>query len=277
MQNTQNEDIVEIDLQELFGLLVHWLWVIVICGIAAGAVGFAVSFFVLTPQYESTTKVYILNKTADNLTYNDLQTGTQLTKDYTQLIKSREVLETVIATCGLDEKYDAFAKRVRVEALPDTRIIAITVTDESPAMAKLLASEICKVASEHIKNVMDLQAVNIAEEAYLPEGPSSPSVVKWTVVGALVGIFLSAMIIILRSLMDDTVKTSEDIEKYLELSTLAMIPVIEDADKKKGRKVRRMGKAEIPAAVPNSHLEATEEEIIVEELDTSEAAAKERI
>lgn len=240
MQGVQNEDVVEIDLQELFGLLLHWFWLIAVCGIATGVLGFLISNFMITPLYESTTKVYILNKQDENtITYSDVQLGTQLTKDYAQLIKSRTVLEEVIETCALDESYGAFAERVAVESLTDTRIIAITVTDEDPVMAQVLANEICKVASSHIKNVMDIQAVNVADEANLPTVPAGPDVKKWTAIGLLLGAFLCAAVIVVRFLLDDTIKTSEDVERYLELSTLAMIPVIEENEEGKGRKKRR--------------------------------------
>lgn len=276
MQNVQNEDVVEIDLQELFGLVVHWLWLIILCGIATGILGFVISFFAITPQYESTTKVYILNKQNSNtLTYSDVQLGTQLTKDYAQLIKSRTVLEQVIATCGLEETYGAFADRVAVETLTDTRIIAITVTDSDPAMAQLLANEICKVASKHIKSVMDIQAVNVADEANLPTDPASPSIPKWTALGLLLGAFLCAMVIIVRFLLDDTIKTSEDVERYLELSTLAMIPIIEAPDKnKKGRRRRHydVEMANEPEPDDYDRGEGTvnaqpSQELVVEELD----------
>ena len=237
MQNTNTEDVIEIDLQELFVLLLHWLWLIVLCGIVTGLAGFCISNFVITPQYQSTTKVYILNKQDNNtLTYSDMQLGTQLTKDYAQLIKGRDVLEPVIEACGLDESYNSFANRVQVETLTDTRIIAITVEDPNPAMAQMIATEIRKVAAEHIKNVMDIQAVNVAEEAYLPERPSSPSVLKWTGIGMFLGVFLCGMVLVIRFLVDDTIKTSEDVEKYLNLSTLAMIPMNETEDKHKSRK-----------------------------------------
>lgn len=285
MQGTQNEDVVEIDLQELFGLLLHWLWLILLCGALAGVLGFSISRFVLTPQYESTTKVYVINKTEGNLTYSDLQTGTQLTKDYTQLIKSRNVLEQVMETCSLEEGYDSFSQRVDVEALTDTRIIAITVTDEDPAMARLLATEICEVASEYIKDVMDLEAVNLVETAYLPETPSSPSVLKWTGAGFLLGAFLCTMVVVLRFLMDDTVKTSDDIEKYLELSTLAMIPVIEDTERRRGRKGHsplergeRREQLNHGGGRPSVKEEQTpvrEERLQVEELDQQRDKAKE--
>lgn len=237
MQNT--DDVIEIDLKEIFGILINKLWLIVLCGIVAGVAGFCVSNFAITPQYQSTTKVYILSKqNGDSVTYTDLQMGTQLTKDYKELIKSRDVLETVIETCQLDESYGSLAERVTVENISDTRIIAITVEDPNPVTAQFLADEIRKEAAQHIKNVMDIEAVNVAEEANLPENPSSPSVMKWTALGLMLGMCLCAGVILLRYLLDDTVKTSEDVEKYLGLSTLAMIPIMEDevALQKKNKK-----------------------------------------
>lgn len=246
MQGTSgNDDVIEIDLQELFGLLVHWLWLIVGCGIITGIAGFLISFFLITPMYRSTTKVYILDRDTSNgnLTYSDVQLGSVLTKDYTQLIKDRTVLEEVLATFGLNESYASLASRVEVEALSDTRIITITVEDENPEVAQVLADEIRRVAADHIKDVTAIEAVNVVEEANLPTGPSSPSVFKWTGIGALLGIFLCAMFVVIRFLMDDTIKTSEDVEKYLELSTLAMIPIIEDeaAKNKKNKKTPASG------------------------------------
>lgn len=265
MQNTNTEDVIEIDLREIIGLLVHWLWLIVLCGMLTGMVGFMVSNFVITPKYESTTKVYILNKQdSSSITYSDVQLGTQLTKDYAQLIKGRYVLEQVISTCGLTEGYGSFSDRVSVQTITDTRIIAITVEDEDPVMAQFIANEIRKVASAHIKNVMDIQAVNVAEEANLPTAPSSPSVTKWTGIGLLAGMFLCAMILIIRFVMDDTIKSSEDIERYLGLSTLAMIPVTETEDRRK--KSRRSRTAAMPEpSVPETVVEELEETGVKEE------------
>jgi len=180
------------------------------------------------------------------------------------LIKGRYVLEQVIETCGLTEGYGAFSDRVSVQTITDTRIIAITVEDEDPVMAQFIANEIRKVASAHIKNVMDIQAVNVAEEANLPTAPSSPSVTKWTGIGLLAGMFLCAMILIIRFVMDDTIKSSEDIERYLGLSTLAMIPITETEDRRK--KSRRNRVVAIPGpSVPETVVEELEEEGVKEE------------
>lgn len=232
----QNDEI-EIDLKEIFMFLLHWAWLIAVCGLVTGIISFSISKFIITPQYESTTKVYILNKQNEStLTYSDVQLGTQLTKDYAQLIKSRHVLEQVAENCSIAKSYEQFSKRVKVETITDTRIIAITVRDEDPVMAQFLANEIRIAASAHIKNVMDIEAVNVAEVANLPQSPASPNVLKWTLIGLFLGIFLCAAVLVIRFITDDTIKTSDDVEKYLKLSTLAMIPIIGEEEKGRGRK-----------------------------------------
>lgn len=235
-----NDDVIEIDLQELIGLLLYKLWLIIICAVIGAAGAFVISNFFITPLYESTTSVYILNKNENStVAYNDVQLSTQLTKDYAQMIKSRDVLEGVIEVFFLEDSYKEFADRVAVSTPSDTRMINITITDEDPFMAQQLANEVRKSAAEKITEVMDIQAVNTVDEANLPEKPASPSVFKWTAIGGVLGIVLCAAILIIKFLLDDTIKTSEDVEKYLQLSTLASIPVKEEETKKGHKKSRR--------------------------------------
>lgn len=230
-------DEIEIDLMEIVAMLWHYAWMIVASAAVVGLIALLLSKFVVTEIYESNTKIVILNKSNNNtITYSDMQLNTQLTKDYAQLIKTRHVLETVIETCGLEESYGSLAQRVEVTNLSDTRIISITVSDPSPQMAQYLAGEICTVASAHIKDVMDLEAVNVADEANLPTSPASPNVGKWTILGGAIGAFLCIAVLMIRFLLDDTIKSSEDIERYLGLSTLALIPVRGEEEAKKGGK-----------------------------------------
>ncbi|MBR6478338.1 MAG: protein-tyrosine kinase [Lachnospiraceae bacterium] len=231
------EDVIEIDLQELVGLLFHWLWLLILCGMVTGITGFLICKLTVTPQYESTTRIFILNRANDqNLSYSDLQTSNQLTKNYAPLIKSRDVLEKVIQTCGLAESYESFASRVKVGTVNDTNLIAITVTDADPAMAQLLAKEVRIEASAHIKSVMEVQAANLETEANLPTRPSGPSARKWAMIGGLLGVFACAAILVIQYLLDDSIKSAEDVERYLGLSTLAMIPVAGQSEKHKKRK-----------------------------------------
>ena len=226
MQTANQEDTMDIDLQDLLGLLLHRAWIICLAIGITGLIGFVTSFFFVTPQYESTTSVYIsTNKQNEkSMTYSDAQLATQLTKDYEELIVGRYVLERVIEQFSLDDNYEGLRKRVQVTNTADTRIINITVKDPEPEKARLIADSIRDIASEHIKTVTDVEAVNVADEANLPESPSEPSVLKWTALGALIGMLLAVGVIVVGYLMDDTIKSAEDVEKYLELSTLALIP-----------------------------------------------------
>ena len=238
-----NNDEIEIDLWEVLILLISKAWLIVLVGILTAVVGFGISAFLIAPTFESTTKIYILNKQQENtVTYSDVQLGTQLTKDYAQLITSRRVLEDVIENLNLADvyeniSYESMLNKVEVTTLTDTRILAITVTDTDPAMAMKIANSIRESAAEHIKNVMDIEAVNVVETANLPMEKASPSITKWTLLGGCIGAFLVMAVVLLIFFMDDTIKTSDDVEKYLGLSTLALIPLdTQVAASKNGKK-----------------------------------------
>lgn len=237
--NKLESDVIEIDLREIVAVLFHRWWFLALTAVIVGASAFAGSRFAITPTYESTTRIVILNKenNSNTLTYSDLQMGTQLTKDYAELICSRHVLEQVIQKFSLDMTYDQFVKRIKVVTPSDTRIIDITVTDPSPMLAKQLVDEIRNVASGRIEEVMDIKAVNVVDEGNLPVKPANPNVPLWTVTGFLLGGIASAAVVLIRFLLDDTIKSSEDIERYLHLSTLALIPMMEEeTEHKNGRR-----------------------------------------
>lgn len=241
MENHKENDVIEIDLLEIINILLVRFWIIVGVGLLAAAAGFAVSKFVVTPTYESTTKIYILNKSeSTTVTYSDVQMGTQLTKDYAELINSRYVLEEVIEELSLaDMEYEDLLDQVSVHTPTDTRIVSITVTDTEPRQAMKIADCIREVAGEHIQNVMDIDAVNVVEEANLPTEKAGPSVAKWTLIGGIIGVFLVCVIVLVHYLLDDTIKTSEDVERYLGLSTLALIPVAVDENNVKQKTKRK--------------------------------------
>lgn len=240
MEQRYNEEI-EIDLMEILMLLLHYAWMIAMAAVIVGGAAFAFSKFVITPTYESTTRILVLNRqdnSGGNLTYSDLQLGSSLTKDYPELIQSRYVVEKVIDMFGLESTYEKFLSKIQVSTKSDSRIIDITITDPDPALAKEIADALRDIAAERIVEVTDIQAVNKVDDANLPERPANPSVIKWTLIGFLLGGFLAAAVVLVRFLLDDTIKSSEDIEKYLHLSTLGLIPMGQseyDGQSKKGR------------------------------------------
>ena len=128
-----------------------------------------------------------------------------------------------------------------VEQTTSTRIITISVEDPDPYAAQEIADTLRELASEHIKDVTDTEAVNVADFANLPVEPSSPHKMRDTVIGGAVGFALACAVILALHLMDNTIKTSEDVEKYLGTSVLGAIPMLDSKQKKK-KSIRGAGK-----------------------------------
>ena len=239
----QDNDEIEIDVSEILHVLLNKIWVILLAGIIAALAVIAGTLLFITPQYESTTKMYVLSKQDSNtLTSQDMQTSLSLTKDYAELIKSRTVTEGVITQLNLDMTHEQLLKKMSVDSATDTRILSISVRDEDPYEACEIANAIRDVAANHIKNVMDIDAVNVVETANIPEQKVSPSVAKNGVIGGVFGAAVAIAIVLITYISNDTIKTQEDVERYLKLSTLGTIPLSEDERKKKKRKKQKKQK-----------------------------------
>jgi capsular polysaccharide biosynthesis protein len=238
MNHETDNDEITIDLTDLLTVIWRRLHLIILSGVLLGLVAFIGTKLFVTPMYTSVTKVYVLSKqdSSANLTYSDLQTGTSLTKDYMELVKSRPVLEQVIAILNLDMDVDNLSDAITVDTPQDTRILRIAVENENPKTAKEIADALRESVSIQITEIMDADSVNTVEMANLPVTPSSPSLTKNTAIGILLGILLAIGIIVLIYILDDTIKTPEDVEYYLGLNVLTSIPIQEGF--KKSKKVK---------------------------------------
>jgi len=260
--NQQSQQVMEIDLRELFYVLLGKLHVILLAAILGAVTGLFISVVIMTPKYESATSIYVLSKQDGNaITYSDLQTGTQITKDYTELVTSRTVMENVINKLDLNNTYKdmeyldykKLADMVMVSNKTDTRIITITITDTNPVRARDIADAVREAASDHIKSVMDIEAVNIVDYAEIPQNAISPNVIKNVVLGAMILLVLSCGVIVMWHLMDDTIKTPDDVEKYLSISVLGTIPFEEEFAEDKKKKKRRNKKQKKYTKADNSN------------------------
>ena len=239
-QVTNNNDEIEIDLGEVFHLVISKLGVIILSGVLLGVLSIIGTMLFITPKYESTTKIMVLNKQDNNtLTSADMQTSTQLTKDYAELIQSRTVLEGVIAQLNLDMTYKEMLNKVSVETSSDSRIVSISVTDEDPYTASEIANAVRDMAAEHIQSVMDIEAVNVVDTANIPNEKASPSLAKNGVIGGLLGVIIAMAAVIIIYLTNDTIKVEEDVERYLGLSVLGSIPFSEKESRSKKKKSRK--------------------------------------
>ena len=239
MEENQQSKEIEIDLREIFGVL--WSHALIIA-LTAAVVGISVFLFtslLVTPQYTSETRVFILNRTDQNsgiINTQDLNTSTYLTQDILQLVTCRPVLENVITDLGLDMTTKQLESEISVSNPSDTRFIVIKVEDMDPYQAQAIADAVRIASAEQITEIMDIEAVNTVEEASMPTSKSSPSTMRDTLLGFIVGAIAAMIGIVLNYMFNDTIKTAEDIEKYLNLSVLGVIPKEQNVNREKSRR-----------------------------------------
>lgn len=224
MGKTHDDDEIEIDLIELFYALKKHLLVILAAFLAGAVIAGAYTKLLVTPIYSSTSTMLILTKETTLASLADLQIGSQLTSDYSVLITSRPVLQDVIDNLGLDMEYKDLEKNISINNPTDTRILEITVNDPDPETAKNIVDELSSVASEFIGDQMEVVPPKIIEEGEVPTEKTSPSTVKNTAIGAIAGFVIAAGVVVVMTIMDDTIKTEDDVERYLGIPTLSSVP-----------------------------------------------------
>lgn len=236
----QNNDEITIDLGEIVSFILSKIgYVILVVGICS-ILSFIVTAWFITPQYTSTAKIYVLNRqSTDSVTSSDITSSTYLTEDYIEMIQSRTVIEAVIAQLDLDMDYDELLSVVTVSAQSDTRVVSISVTDPDPYMARDITQAICQASVTHIKEIMELESVNVVDEANIPTEKSSPSLTRNVLIAALLGMVATLGVLIVIFILDDKVKTTEDVERYLGLSVLGSMPLDESLVREKKQRKRR--------------------------------------
>lgn len=233
--NEERNDEIEIDLRELFYVLLGKIWIIIL----ATALGFGVAAGYTTafiqPVYSSTSMLYVMSKSTSITSLTDLQVGSSLTQDYQVFITSRPVVDKVIEDLELDMSYEEFVENVTVDNPTNTRFIYITVDNHDAYMAKTIVDKLTDVSAERMGTIMETEPPNVADYGHVPEHQTSPSLVKNAAIGAVLGFVLSVGIILVLYLMNDAIQTTEDVEKYLGMNTLGLIPLEEGASKRATR------------------------------------------
>ena len=244
MNQKDMNDEMEIDLLDLaYMLMDHWHHLL-LCLLAGAVIFNAYAFFGIQPTYQSTSKLYVVSTSDDSVVnLNDLNLGTSLTSDYEELMLSYPVLNRVIDRLNLDSTSDELAKAFSLNNPSDTRILEITATSTDPQMAMDLAETMAEEAIDYLPDTMSTLAPNLAQPAKLPESKVAPSYTKFTIIGALLGLLICAAFFIVKYLMDDTIHTADDMEKYFGLVPLTTIPdsdqvidLDEEQHRRRGRK-----------------------------------------
>lgn len=234
----ETEKVQEIDLKELWDIFVLRLPVMLLAAVVAVAGFFAFNFVTYEPEYSSTATLYILRQNedmAENVTdaYNEMTLALRVVNDCTHMLKSRSVVEPVIKELGLEMTYEQLYGKITTNNPEDTRILEVLVQGESPELAKQIVDRLCEIGQDKIAETMGFQQVNLFEYGTLPENPSNQTGLRtYALVGAAAAVLTYAVFVAIY-LLDDRIRTDEDVERLLGLSVLADIPDI-NANQKKG-------------------------------------------
>ena len=228
--NNQEANTIEIDVLSLLRTIWRKKFLILLTAILTTGLAFAYSAFLATPQYDSTTRLYVVTQSSDNgagITNQDLQAGSFLVKDYKEIILSQDVLKNVTTTLGITEDIKG---KITVTIPTDTRILSITVRDSDPNQAATIANTLRDEAAKKIIEVTKVSDVTTLEAAMPAEKPSTPQTKRNLVLGFVAGAFLATALVLVLEVLDDRVKRPQDIEEGLGMTLLGVVP---DAEKLK--------------------------------------------
>lgn len=232
----------EIDLKDMFHIFWSKKIPIIIITIMFVIVGFIYTSEFTVPMYSSSTTLVLAssedskNNTNTSITATDITINSKLVSTYSELVKSKNILREVINNLGIQIDEDIIRKHVKVSSVKNTELIEITVEDEKPTIAAKIANEIAKVFTEKVKEIYNINNVQIVDEAEIASTPSNINHVKNTILFAGMGIMVSIIYVIITNMLDTTVKTAEDIEKNFDIPVLVSIPMIEKLNNERKHK-----------------------------------------
>ena len=228
------QDVQEIDLLKLLKELWKRAWIILAAAFVGGIMFFLYTYFFITPQYQSSALLYVNNSALDlgstkvNITSGDISASSSLIDTYVVILKSRTTLERAIEEGALPYSYESLSGMVSGSSEKNTPVFKITVTNSDPVMAATICNilvEIMVDKNSGISGIVEGSSVSVVDYAVVPNHASSPSYMKNTAIGMLLGFIIASAIIILRSLMDSTIREEEFLlDKYKNIPLLGTIP-----------------------------------------------------
>ena len=220
--NFENEEI-EIDLTELFWLLLKKAWVICAVAVACVLAVMAYGKWKMHPVYVSTSSIVVINQREEANSEGYYSQSTELTDDYSEVLTSRKVIEPVIANLGLNRTYEALSGSISVTIPEETRVIEIAVSDADPVMAQRIAEQIQKVGIAAIEDLLEVYSAKPLDEANLPTASVGGVSKKLLILAFLGGACLAGGVIVVMFLMDSSVKTPEHVRRFLKSVVLGEV------------------------------------------------------
>lgn len=235
MLEKKNEEF-EIDLLELALVLWHKLWIIIIVTILGAGIAFGYTFAFIKPEYTASTLLYVNNSNISvgsasfSISNADLSAAQKLVDTYVVILKSRRVLNEVIAESGTSYTYEQLSKRISAASVNNTEVFRITVTTSSPQESEKIANIIARVLPDKISDIVLGSDVKVVDYAVIPSARSAPSYSKNTAIGAMAGLILACAAIIIGYLLDDSIQSEDYLTTtYPDIPLLAVIPDLVDS------------------------------------------------
>ena len=232
----------EIDLLELLYSLLEKYKFILISALFCMCLAGIYSYFIAIPKYQATAKLYVMNPKDSAINVSDLQIGTYLTSDYQEVFKTWELHEMVLRDLDINYTYETLENMLSISNPSNTRILNITVTADDAKEARDIANAYANASRKYISLTMATDEPNILSVALAPMAPFSPRKAMNLALGFVIGILLAAGIITVRFIMDDKIKTTEDVLRYTGLPTFAVVPKMEDSKIEEKPKTRNKPK-----------------------------------
>jgi len=228
------EKMEELDIREVIAIIRKNLWIIILFTLLAAILSGIISTFFLSEVYASSTTLIVSKKyeTTDQLQLSDVNLARNLVDTYSVIIKSNRVLEKVISNYS-NLTLGQLKSKISVSSEGNTEVLRIRVEDEIPERAADIANSLANVFIEEVNQLLKMENVQVIDVAKTSYAPVRPRVKMNIAVAALVGLMVGVGIAFLREFLDNTIKTPEDVQKYLDLPVIGMIPDLDENGAKK--------------------------------------------
>jgi capsular polysaccharide biosynthesis protein len=223
----------ELDLKELFFMFWNKKLEIILITLMFVAVGIGYSYFFVKPEYTSTTSLVLAQSSSSGQTGDgaisatDLTMNSKLVSTYSELIKRKAILGQVCENLNIpDSNIQELRGKIKVNSAKNTEIIEISVTNKDPNKAAAIANEIAKVFGEKIVEIYNISNVYLLDRAEANAVPSNINHMKDVVIFAFIGLVIAAVYVLIANMLDNTIKTEQDVEATTELLVLSSIPIM---------------------------------------------------
>ena len=217
-----------VNIKEVLNYLLSKAWLIVVILLTVLAGGEVYTALLKTPMYESKTNVVLISDSSSKqITTNDVTLSNNLVKTYSEIVKSRSVLNKVIEKLKLSESYEGLAGKITVSSVTSTQLITIRISDKDSAKAKTIANEVAKVFKSEIKDIYGIDNVQIVDEAVEAGSAYNINIIKETIIYLIAGLAIGVGVAYIMYLLDKSIKDSETVEDKLGLTVIGVVPEVE--------------------------------------------------